>query len=175
MAPSNQPNYVRNKRKHRKSSSSSDSESSSSSIDLTETASSLVSEDDLDDSNDSDISMNTEKSIIKEKNLIYDKEINTSNIKLKISELKKHVPKWSAVIKYQNKNNVKVTNTCTIDYFLFAFWILFKIKPNFLEQIPLLSQTKIIFEIVSNIDQLNWNLARELWIINIMNYQKKQS
>jgi len=37
--------------------------------------------------------------------------------------------------------NIHVTDTCTIDYFLFGFWILSQIVPDFIRNIPELEKT----------------------------------
>ena len=38
--------------------------------------------------------------------------------------------------------------------------------------LPDLAPTETIKSIIYNIDKLNWNRARELWIINVMNYKQ---
>ena len=63
-----------------------------------------------------------------------------------------------------------MTNTCTIDNFLFSFWVLFKIVPDFIESKRLLNHTETIIEIIENIQNYNWNKAKELWILKVMLY-----
>jgi hypothetical protein len=58
---------------------------------------------------------------------------------------------------------------------MFALWVLFKQVPNFLTNIPLTEQTPILKDILLNIDLFNWNMAKQLWIVNIMKYDKKTS
>jgi hypothetical protein len=57
---------------------------------------------------------------------------------------------------------------------LFAFWVASKVNPSFLQQIPLLNNTEAIKSIVAKIDNLEWNDAKELWILNIMKYDEKE-
>ena len=89
-----------------------------------------------------------------------------------ISDFKTHVPFWGANITYKKKL-VYVTNTCTIDNFLFAFWVLFKIVPDFFEKILPLDQRETIIEIVEKIQNNDWNEAKELWIIKVMKYNRR--
>ena len=86
-----------------------------------------------------------------------------------ITNFKAHIPKWGGTISF-NGENVMLTNTCTIDYFLFAFWVLEKLVPHFLENIPNLEKTPLLKEIIQAIDIYNWNKAKEIWIVKIMNY-----
>jgi hypothetical protein len=86
-----------------------------------------------------------------------------------MNNLKKHVPKWGAIITYKKKN-VFLSNTCTIDSFLFAFWILFKSDILFLDE-EMNEKSKTVIRIVKNIDKLNWDKAREIWVTEIMNYK----
>jgi hypothetical protein len=88
-----------------------------------------------------------------------------------IARFKPHVPFWGGKINYRG-NVVNVTNTCTIDNLLFAFWVASQIEISFMEHIPLLNQTETIKSIVSNINCLKWDEAKELWINNIIKYDK---
>jgi hypothetical protein len=88
-----------------------------------------------------------------------------------IPDFKAHVPLWGGDIMYRNKP-VSVTNTCTIDYYLFSLWVLSKIVPNFIENLPNLKHRDKIIEIISNIESLNWNGAKELWILDVMKYNE---
>ena len=91
-------------------------------------------------------------------------------INLEINNLKNHVPKWGANITYKNQK-VFLSNTCTIDNFLFAFWVLYKADNNFLD-LQMNDQSKTIIRIVKNIDKLNWDKAREIWVNEIMKYNE---
>ena len=77
-------------------------------------------------------------------------------------------PKWGAVINFNDQKNIFVSDTCTIDNFLYAFWILSHIVPNFLIKIPSFPQTNILKEIIIEIDKNDWNKVRELWITKMM-------
>ena len=61
----------------------------------------------------------------------------------------------------------------TIDYFLFAFWVLQRLVPNFFDNIPMLDHTQTIKTIIDNINVYNWNNAKELMIVKIMKYKGK--
>jgi hypothetical protein len=45
-----------------------------------------------------------------------------------------HIPYWGGKFKYNGKI-LTATNTCTIDYYLFAFWVLKQIIPTSLDKI----------------------------------------
>lgn len=51
-------------------------------------------------------------------------------------DFKEHVPKWSARISYLGQENIYLSNTCSIDYFLLALWSLFKRSPSFVDDLP---------------------------------------
>jgi len=90
-----------------------------------------------------------------------------------IAELSPYVPFWGGKINYRKKI-VDITNTCTIDNLLFSFWVASRIIQSFLERIPSLKKTDIIKRIITEINNKNWNSAKELWIKNIMKYNKKE-
>ena len=54
---------------------------------------------------------------------------------------------------------VKVVNTWTMDYFLFALWVLHR-KPMFLSSVSNLQPTATIKTIIGKIEKLEWNTAR---------------
>ncbi len=97
-----------------------------------------------------------------------------SKITNPIFEFNEHVPRWGARFKYKG-NNVNVTNTCTVDYFLFGFWVLSKIvhSRNF-RNIPEINKTEVLKDIITNINVLNWNKVRELWIFNIIGNNERK-
>jgi len=97
---------------------------------------------------------------------------NLKTIQEIIQTYQPHVPFWGGNIKYKEKL-VKLTNTCTIDNLLYAFWVAHKNEDSFLEQIPFLNQTETIKQIVMNINGLEWNKAKELWITKIMHYNEE--
>ena len=85
----------------------------------------------------------------------------------KISLLSAHIPSWGAQFNH-NGSLIKVINTCTIDNYLFALWVLSKVVKNFFEKIPKLEQTKAIIDIINNIDIYQWDIARQIWFTDIM-------
>jgi hypothetical protein len=89
-----------------------------------------------------------------------------------IENFKSHVPVWSAYISYKDKADVYVSNTCTIDYFLLAYWVLNKIKPHYIDSIADLELKNRITKIIEKIDLFDWNMAREEWIVGVMKYDK---
>jgi len=87
-----------------------------------------------------------------------------------MNNLKNHVPKWGANITYKNQK-VYLFNTCTIDNFLFAFWILYIKNKNFLN-LQMNQTSRTLIRIVKYIDELNWDKAREIWVNDIMKYNE---
>jgi hypothetical protein len=87
---------------------------------------------------------------------------------LLLDAFRSRIPIWGGVINYKNKNNVTLTNTCTIDYYLLALWLLSKIQPNFIEMLPNVGITTHIRYIIDCIQAKNWNKAKETWIVEVM-------
>ncbi|CAF0938030.1 unnamed protein product [Brachionus calyciflorus] len=81
-----------------------------------------------------------------------------------------HVPKWSATINYRNINNVYLRDTCTIDYHLIGLWFyLKKLNPEFFANKESNDNFKeTLEEIILKIDKNEWNVARELWVNDIL-------
>jgi len=182
---SNKPRYVRNTRKRRETTSSTDSDSSNGSFSCDTDSEST------DISDKATIKNSKAKNSKKKINTVSDNKIKYStnvgkNNKNKQNQLlpkgsdnltmfkepfpgfKEHIPKWGTRIEL-NGRQIDVTNTCTIDYFLFGFWALSAIIPNFVRNIPELEKTESLRRIIFNIDNLNWAKVREIWISNIMN------
>jgi hypothetical protein len=84
-----------------------------------------------------------------------------NNVDLLVKRLNSINPPWGGYFK-QDERIIKVVNTCTIDNYLFAFWVMSQIVPNFLERLPPLEQTIAIKTIVNNIDTKDWNMAEKL-------------
>jgi hypothetical protein len=78
-----------------------------------------------------------------------------------------HIPNWGGFFTYKYKK-ITVVNTCTIDNYLFSFWVLNQIIPNFIAKFPKLEQTNKIGEIITNIANNEWNRARQNWYSKIM-------
>ena len=100
--------------------------------------------------------------------------INTyqTPIDLSLQEFEKHIPKWCAIINYKGVENIRVVNTCTIDYFLFALWSLQKKLPTFVNNLPAIELLVSLKEIINSINLLKWNDAREFWIVHVMKYNR---
>ena len=90
-----------------------------------------------------------------------------NNVDLLIHNFNATIPFWGGYF-HQHDRRIKVVNTCTIDNYLFAFWVMSKIVPDFLERLPLLEQTNAMKIIIKNIDSKDWNLARQNWYTLIM-------
>ena len=161
--PANNPQYVRNKRQNNViSSSESESEDETYSLnsDLTLSDSQTEASTINDDSDEVLSETDEENQLFEEQNSI------------NIQEIKDHVPQWGGKINYQNRK-VQVFNTCTIDYFLFALWLQYKLLPNFLSMLPDIEETVVIKNIIQLINSKNWNKAKEIWINDMMQYKEK--
>ena len=90
-----------------------------------------------------------------------------NNVDLIVKNFNSTIPPWGGYFK-QDERIIKVVNTCTIDNYLFAFWVMSQIVPNFLERLPPLEQTIAMKTIVNNIDTKDWNMARQNWYTLIM-------
>ena len=91
-------------------------------------------------------------------------------------EFKSAVPKWGGTINSQKKI-ITISNTCTIDYYLFAFWVMFKVNNDLLEGFKSYNneQYDIIKAIIDQIQNINWNQAKEMWILKMMKYKIRSS
>ncbi len=67
--------------------------------------------------------------------------------------------------------DVFVSNTCSIDYYLLALWVLSRLKINILNDIFDLIPLKIIIEFIEKND---WTSARNNWLLNIMQIEKSK-
>ena len=81
-----------------------------------------------------------------------------------------HIPGGAQIIIEGKK--IQVTNTCSIDYFLLAFWFLYKSIDRFINNIPVHENSSIFKEIILLIDNKKWNMAKEVWITQIMKVSK---
>jgi hypothetical protein len=87
-----------------------------------------------------------------------------------VNTLTKHIPKWGMQIAYNNKNLV-VTNTCSIDYYLLALWVLSKIRSENIKNIPILFTLSMKLEkIISPIERLNWNISSYAHVLFYVRY-----
>ena len=126
--------------------------------------------DDSDYSDCSDLSKSSTSSNLSDKSesnasIISFDSLETDSL---LDEFINHVPKWGAIINF-NGNNIRLTDTCSIDYFLLALWYLSKLISSFLENIPVnFSISALINEIVHEIDNKQWDRAREIWILQVV-------
>jgi hypothetical protein len=86
------------------------------------------------------------------------------------SQFKEYIPPWGATIRYNNAEGIIVNNTCNIDYFIFSFWVMKALVPNFTEGIPELALTSKIRDIIRYIELFDWNTVREIWVVDFMSY-----
>jgi hypothetical protein len=86
---------------------------------------------------------------------------------LNMPEFNEHIPKNGGFFEFEKKI-IKYINTCTIDYFLFAFWVLSKLIPMFKERIPNRLHKNDIIKIIESIENLMWDNARKIWFLEIM-------
>jgi hypothetical protein len=89
------------------------------------------------------------------------------SVDLIIPNFTSRVPPWGGFFSHKGKQ-IKVVNTCTVDNYLFAMWVMSHIVPNFLERLPQLEPTNAIKTIINNIETRDWNLARKNWFTKIM-------
>ena len=120
--------------------------------------------------------LNLDESMSEDLNTLHIDLTLRNETNLSIVEFKDHVPKpkWGAIIEY-NTNRVSVSNTCPIDYYLFAIWVLSKININLLDDLTNFPNTELLIDIIYNIENFNWDLARKIWIVNIMNLHQRTS
>ena len=84
-----------------------------------------------------------------------------------LTEFASHIPYWGGYFTLRSQK-ITVSITCTIDYYLFSFWVMKKTTSNFQERLPKLNQSKFLEIIISNIENKDWNLARQNWYTLIM-------
>jgi hypothetical protein len=82
-----------------------------------------------------------------------------------------HSPPWSARINYRGKTNVYVYNTCSVVYNLFTFRVVFKLLPEFLENIPDFEHKETLIRIIYLNGRNEWDLVRELTVVSIMKFK----
>jgi hypothetical protein len=136
----NQPMYVKNERKNKVLSSSESDDSSDESVSDIKS----IKEENSSDTEYSDNDINaikvkdhklkdsieipnekppSESSNVPDNQFRIDGQLPKSD-EIDLNDFKNHVPPWGARINFRNYKNIHVTNTCSIDYFLFALWVL---------------------------------------------------
>ena len=150
-------------------SSSNDDESSSSDESVNEHLSKsmkrLLSSDDI-------VSINLKKKKADSRRDINMQYSNGSENIISMSIFEKKLPKWGGHFVNENGLNsiVKITNTCTIDYFLLALWASSSLNSKIIELI--LTSTFInrhnIVEIINFFQNNEWNKAKTTWLLNML-------
>lgn len=85
-----------------------------------------------------------------------------------VSRIQRHMPGWGAYIEYRNQI-VHLTNTCTIDYLLFSIYVIkIKLAVDIRDIFPNFEHLNVINRIIGAIHGLNWNSARELWVVEVL-------
>jgi hypothetical protein len=103
---------------------------------------------------------------------------------LNFRQFTSHIPSWGGVIEiiqddlnndyslYKQYNNLEFMNTCTIDYFLFAIWCVSKVSSESIKCLNILANenqiARYLIKIIDLIDTFQWNRARSLWILPIL-------
>ena len=102
---------------------------------------------------------------------------------IKARDLTNHLPEWGGKIsvfeidyeiasdydRCRGFNNIPIQNTCTIDYFLLAFWVSFKLSNSFAKLMSSnQSKYKIIQTIIDLIEMNEWDRAKTLWVLIIL-------
>jgi hypothetical protein len=96
---------------------------------------------------------------------------------VRFKEFTSKIPKWGGNIEVKEEdydenekynefmayNNLPITNTCTIDYFLFSFWCSYKFSVKCREIIN--HESSYIKKIVNLIQDDEWNRAKTIWIL----------
>ena len=100
-------------------------------------------------------------------------------------EFTSHIPRWGGVIEANEVDvfsseefstlseyrNLVYEDTCTIDYFLLALWAISKLSNEILPAVQLNVDNKVakyFKRIVDLIENKEWNRARTLWILSIL-------
>ena len=86
----------------------------------------------------------------------------------KIQSFIAHIPSLGGYFYKNNGKRILVSNTCTIDNYLFALWVLSKLMPNFNIDIAKFEYASTLIDIIQNIDVYNWDNARQLWYTRVM-------
>ena len=102
--------------------------------------------------------------------------IASLSVEDKIPTFAAHIPRWGGYFIKKNDAKITVINTCTIDNYLFALWVLSKLMSNFHQLNAFLEHTDALNEIILNIEMFNWNNARQIWYTKVMklNYRNKK-
>jgi hypothetical protein len=86
---------------------------------------------------------------------------SSSNI-FDICAFEERIPNWCARIVDRNNNDLgfKITNTCTIDNFLLAFWVSSQLNNSILN----LCSRNDLLDIINSFQHIEWNKAKSIWL-----------
>ena len=90
-----------------------------------------------------------------------------NNVNDSIPEFIEHLPKWGGYFEKEGEK-IKVINTCTIDNYLFAFWVLSQLIPFFTKSFKNHEHNLSILKIIEKIDLFHWDMARQIWYTEVM-------
>jgi hypothetical protein len=94
-------------------------------------------------------------------------EYLNNTIETVIPTFNDHIPTWGAKFVFRTFET-KVTNTCTIDNFLFAFWVISKLDQRLIQFLPESDITAPLKKIITEIDNIQWDSARQIWYTEVM-------
>jgi hypothetical protein len=94
---------------------------------------------------------------------------NESNesVNREISSFTDHIPSWGGTFLF-GRYRAKVVNTCTIDNYLFALWVISKIDIRLIEIFPVSEITFSFKKIINKIESNEWDSARLIWYTEVM-------
>ena len=169
LEQSNQPRYVKNKRRKRivhnddDSISSTEFSRSSSSTDSEKNKKILQRK----QKKEPHLKINENKQNQKQLNIKLHHIVIENFKNLQISDFAAHIPRNGGYFISDGKR-IPFINTCTIDNYLFAFWVLSRLISDFQEKIPQLVHTRAIKEIIKEIENFEWDKARQIWYETVM-------
>lgn len=100
-----------------------------------------------------------------------ERSIKKPKSSLSNSKFLTNIPKWGENVS-ENNNLISFTNTCTIEYFLFAMWTAWRLEPfGFQDGWPDLS--KNIYEIIQNIENNEWKKGKSIWTTKVKKKKPK--
>ena len=102
-----------------------------------------------------------------------ERSIKKPKSSLSNSKFLTNIPKWGENVS-ENNNLISFTNTCTIEYFLFAMWTAWRLEPfGFQDGWPDLS--KNIYEIIQNIENNEWKKGKSIWTTKVKKKRNRKS
>jgi hypothetical protein len=92
---------------------------------------------------------------------------------LNLNSFAQHLPSWGGLIKERGKSDISLSNTCTIDYFLYGLWLTIElddqyhtlIDQNAKNKTNRIKETyKTIINIINKIESGLWPQAKLEWL-----------